>query len=147
MKCNEILDFKNTNLTTRLKRFYDESCCFSLRSILFRYSMYLNTKKRIFSHFCQLIVSSKIFEFLTIFIILANSIIIFISDPNDINSINEKSDDFFLYFYTLEFLLKVFAFGLILPKDAYLRDSWNVLDIFIIIVGWVLIGIRINELN
>ncbi len=94
-----------------------------------------------------MIVSSKIFEFLTIAIILANSIIIFISDPNDNNSINERTDDFFLYFYTIEFMLKVFAFGLILPKVAYLRDSWNVLDIFIIIVGWVLIGIRITILN
>jgi hypothetical protein len=94
-----------------------------------------------------MIVSSKIFEFLTIAIILANSIIIFISDPNDNNSINERTDDIFLYFYTLEFMLKVFAYGLILPKDAYLRDSWNVLDIFIIIVGWVLIGIRMTILN
>jgi hypothetical protein len=94
-----------------------------------------------------LIVSSKFFDFLTIAIILANSIIIFISDPNDNNSINEQTDDFFLYFYTVEFILKVFALGLIIPKDAYLRDSWNVLDIFIIIVGWVLIGIRKIILN
>lgn len=76
--------------------------------------------------------------------ILVNSIIIFISDPNDDKSINENTDDGFLYFYTFEFSLKVFSFGLIIPEDAYLRDAWNVLDIFIISVGWIIISISIE---
>ena len=58
------------------------------------------------------------------------------------NSINEESDNYFLMFYTFEFLIKVLAFGFIINDNAYLRDFWNVLDLFIISVGWSLIYLR-----
>ncbi len=33
--------------------------------------------------------------------------------------------------------IKVIAFGLMMDKEGYLRDIWNILDFFIIISGWI----------
>ena len=38
--------------------------------------------------------------------------------------------------FTLETCLKILAYGAITPKRAYLRDPWNILDVFIVIIGW-----------
>lgn len=40
MKCNEILQFKKSSIGTRLKNFYDEFMCFSLRYNIHYYSTY-----------------------------------------------------------------------------------------------------------
>lgn len=37
--------------------------------------------------------------------------------------------------FTLEFLVKVIAMGLILEKNTYMRDPWNVLDFVCLLTG------------
>ena len=76
--------------------------------------------------------------------ILANSIIIFISDPTDQTSINEITDTYFLSFYTFEMIIKVLALGLIINEDSYLRGMWNHLDLFIIVIGWIVLSLCKN---
>lgn len=39
--------------------------------------------------------------------------------------------------FTMEMLLKVTAMGLCLQPGTYLRSAWNVLDAFVVILGWV----------
>lgn len=56
-------------------------------------------------------------------------------------------DDFFLAFYTFEMTLKIFGMGFILSKGSYLRDTWNILDFFIIVIGYVSIFISGSGLN
>ena len=42
-------------------------------------------------------------------------------------------DDVFTGLFALEMLIKVLAFGLIIPSPtAYLRDPWNVLDFVVV---------------
>ena len=36
-----------------------------------------------------------------------------------------------------ECALKIAAMGFIMPKKAYLRDNWNVLDFTIVVVSWI----------
>lgn len=38
-------------------------------------------------------------------------------------------------FFTLEFVLKVIAFGFVLDETSYLRDAWNWLDFIVVVTG------------
>ena len=49
----------------------------------------------------------------------------------------EKIDNFFTVIYTLEASLKIVAFGFVIHRKAYLRDSWNILDFAIVVVGLI----------
>ena len=42
----------------------------------------------------------------------------------------------FLSIYTIEMLLKVIGMGFIIPKGAYLRDYWNILDFIIVVTSY-----------
>jgi len=43
----------------------------------------------------------------------------------------------FLALFILEMTIKVIVMGFVVGKKAYLKDSWNRLDFFIVIVGIV----------
>jgi hypothetical protein len=34
-------------------------------------------------------------------------------------------------------ILKVIALGLIMEKNSYLRDPWNILDFIVVFFGWI----------
>ena len=77
-------------------------------------------------------------------VILCNTIFILVKDnqPNSYNSYDKDllyktADDIFLYIYTIEMFIKIFAYGFILNSESYLRDIWNVLDMVIIFAGWI----------
>jgi hypothetical protein len=44
------------------------------------------------------------------------------------------TDLLFVAVFGVEFLLKALAIGFIFPKHAYLRDSWNCVDLFVWLV-------------
>lgn len=46
-------------------------------------------------------------------------------------------ENFFLWAYGSEALLKIVAMGLLFNKDAYLRDSWNILDFTIVLTSFI----------
>ena len=46
-------------------------------------------------------------------------------------------DVFFTVAFTVEFLIKSIAYGFALDENSYLRESWNRLDFFIVIVSIV----------
>lgn len=41
----------------------------------------------------------------------------------------------FLVIFTLETVLKIVAYGLVLHPSAYIRNGWNLLDFIIVVVG------------
>ena len=43
----------------------------------------------------------------------------------------------FTYLFMLEFLFKLVALGLIMENGSYLRESWNILDFFIVMTSLV----------
>lgn len=90
-----------------------------------------------FSEFSMLLIGSSLFETLVIIVILMNIIVLAMENPNEPTSESlQDFDDFFLYFYTIECILKIIAYGLILNKNSYLRDYWNILDFIIVVSGW-----------
>ena len=89
-------------------------------------------------YWCRLFVANPIFDYFSLFVIILNTVLILISDPTDPNNIGNLSDNYFLYFYTLESILKIIAFRFWSSDDAYIKDAWNILDFSVVIVGWIL---------
>eukprot|EP00357_Protocruzia_adherens_P012067 CAMPEP_0114999704 /NCGR_PEP_ID=MMETSP0216-20121206/16309_1 /TAXON_ID=223996 /ORGANISM="Protocruzia adherens, Strain Boccale" /LENGTH=455 /DNA_ID=CAMNT_0002364639 /DNA_START=124 /DNA_END=1488 /DNA_ORIENTATION=- len=88
---------------------------------------------------CDRIIRHRYFEAITLFVIIANSIVLAIEDPtvSERTEFEQVADIVFLVLYTLEFLIKVFGMGFIIPKGAYLRDSWNILDFTIVVSAYI----------
>ena len=85
------------------------------------------------------IASAKWFEFLILFVILFSSVTLAMDSPSvdpdsRLREILNVCDLIFTIIFTIELLVKVLAFGFILHRGSYMRNSWNVLD-FIIVVS------------
>lgn len=83
------------------------------------------------------IQQSKTFE-TTIFVIIGiNSLLMIADDPMNENSeLIILAEKIFTVLYTLEMIIKVLGLGFILGKNAYLKDSWNILDFIIVISSY-----------
>ena len=60
------------------------------------------------------------------------------SDRDSLNPRNQYLDilgNIFTIVFTVECLIKVLSFGFIVHHNAYLRDGWNWLDFFVVLVG------------
>ena len=126
----EVIDFKILRKEEVARRYYDYCCCLEERKKINKVLVYSR-------YFCRFFVDNWIFDNLSLAIIVANTILILISDPTDPNNIGNKTDSYFLYFYTLEALLKIISFRFISAEDAYIKDYWNILDFFVVIIGWI----------
>lgn len=80
------------------------------------------------------LVSSMGFEYMTLFVIMANTVYLAV-DEETRESLSSNFDLYFLLLYCLEMFLKIFAYGFILNPGSYMRNSWNVFDFFIIILS------------
>ncbi|CAD8053314.1 unnamed protein product [Paramecium primaurelia] len=80
-----------------------------------------------------------IFEFLTLLVIIFNSIMLALDDPttNNQTQFQDLMDIIFLAVYTFEAVLKIIAMGFVLNNNAYLRDLWNILDLTVIITAYI----------
>lgn len=59
----------------------------------------------------------------------------------------DQCEVFFLGVYTLELLSKILAYGFIMHKGSYLRDSWCQLDFLVVSLSWLPILTSINVGN
>ena len=126
----EVIDFKILRKEEVARRYYDYCCCLEERKKINMALVYAR-------YFCRFFVDNWIFDNLSLLIIIANTILILISDPTDPNNIGNKTDKYFLFFYTIEAVLKIISFTFISAEDAYIKDYWNILDFFVVIVGWI----------
>lgn len=83
-----------------------------------------------------IIISHWLFEYSSLLVIIANSVVLTLEDPTDPNSgetgFLATLDTVFLALYSLEMVLKILGLGFVLNKGSYLRDSWNILDFVIV---------------
>ena len=126
----EVIDFKILRKEEVARRYYDYCCCLEQRKKINKVLVYSR-------YYCRFFVDNWIFDNLSLLIIVTNTILILISDPTDPNNIGNKSDKYFLFFYTGEAVLRIIAFRFISAEDAYIKDYWNILDFFVVIVGWI----------
>lgn len=86
-------------------------------------------------------------------VIFVNSLCLAIRDysnsdePIPRNRILDIFDIAFTIIYTLEALLKILGLGLVIHKNSYLRDPWNILDFLVVIIGVISILARIPNLK
>jgi hypothetical protein len=94
------------------------------------------------------IVVSTWFEIIVLVFILFSSVLLALEYPqqdkdSDLVRFIGIMDYVFFSFFALEMLLKIIVHGFVGHKGAYLRDFWNVLDAFVVLVG--LLDIVLNN--
>ena len=126
----EVIDFKILRKEEQARRFFDYCCCMEERKKINKWLVYAR-------FWCRFFVDNWIFDNLSLLIIILNTVLILISDPTDSNNLGNTSDQYFLYFYTIEAILKIISFKFWSAEDAYIKDYWNILDFFVVLVGWI----------
>ena len=119
IKEKDIIDFRPLEQNEIERRYYDNSCCLKERKIIYNYRYY-----------CRLITDNSVFDFISLLIIIKNCILLFIFDE-----IGKEVELYFLIFYLLEAILKIFGHTFFISKNAYIRDYWNILDFIVVIIG------------
>uniref|UniRef100_A0A7S1XCD4 Voltage-gated ion channel superfamily n=1 Tax=Tetraselmis chuii TaxID=63592 RepID=A0A7S1XCD4_9CHLO len=111
------------------------------------------------------IVSHKYFEYIVILFIVLSSVCLAL-DSDDLSekiaspegtpgreaAVRLKDalrylDWVFVIMFTVEAVLKIIVMGFVLHAGSYLRNPWNVLDFFIVIIGLVLLGTEGSNLT
>lgn len=84
------------------------------------------------------IISTKVFDNISIMVIIANSVLMTFDDPTGENSgeFFKVAENVFLALYSIEMVLKILGMGFIFGEKAYLSDSWNILDFIIVISSY-----------
>jgi hypothetical protein len=101
--------------------------------------------------FCFAVVDDKQFEYVIMSFIVISSFTMIFESPGamedaSLAAILEGVDMIFTIIFTLEMLMKLVAFGLYFGEDgAYLRDAWNCMDGFIVVIG--IIGKALSGYN
>eukprot|EP00760_Papus_ankaliazontas_P021273 PhM_4_TR18667/c0_g1_i1/m.19829 len=84
------------------------------------------------------LVRHPLFETLVIMFILTNCVTLALDDPTeDPKSWYNITEIIFTVAFTLEMVLKTFAFGFVLHPHAYLRSPWNRLDFIIVCLSYL----------
>ena len=75
--------------------------------------------------------------------IFGNSLVLAMINYKDDNNLTpwnqslQVVDNVFTVIYTLESTFKIIAMGFVMHKKAYLRDTWNILDFTVVVVGLI----------
>eukprot|EP00054_Salpingoeca_dolichothecata_P028079 m.210181 g.210181 ORF g.210181 m.210181 type:complete len:1539 (-) comp26120_c1_seq2:53-4669(-) len=90
------------------------------------------------------IAESPIFETVILIFIMLNCVALAAYDPTVDDDEHSSRNDFlenleyaFLAIFTIEMIVKIFAFGFMLDPGTYIRNWWNVLDFLIVATGWL----------
>lgn len=86
------------------------------------------------------VVVHPVFDNFILFLIIASTITLAMDGPtldpdSDLAAVLKNLDYVFTTIFTIELFMKVIVYGLIMSETAYLRDSWNVLDAFIVTIS------------
>lgn len=91
---------------------------------------------------CQFIIEWPPFEYFILLTIIANCLVMaseqHLPDHDKTplaQKLDEKTEKLFLCIFCIEATCKIIALGLILHKNSYLRNAWNILDFFVITTG------------
>ena len=86
-----------------------------------------------FTQICNKIVRNPIFEFTVFSVIMFNTVVLAMVDPNSPEeSLSDKLDWTFLQLYTIELVLKLIGYG-----TKFFSDKWNIFDFLIVFFSWI----------
>jgi len=97
------------------------------------YSLFLFSPKSPIRRFCLAVTNRKEFDYFVLFFISMNCVTLAMERPRIPPYSKERefltmANYYFTFMFTLEMCLKVIAKGLYYGRDAYLSDSWNIMD-------------------
>ena len=88
--------------------------------------------------FCYKVITFKHFETVVMSVIFASSLTLAVATYfAESTAAFDVIDDCYNIFFCIEMVLKIISLGFIVDKGSYLRDSWNQLDFFIVIVSLI----------
>jgi hypothetical protein len=84
------------------------------------------------------VISSPVFKGVVLLVITVSCVLMAMETPGVAGPAwMETWDQFALAVFTLEMVLKVLDLGLFMDSGTYLRSGWNLLDFFIVVVGYL----------
>lgn len=106
--------------------------CLKFRQSVLRLKTHIN-------HVALTIISTKAFDYVSLLVIIANSVFLAIQDPTAATDppLFDVIDNVFLALYSFEMVLKIIGLGFLFNKNAYLKDYWNILDFIIVCTGYL----------
>ena len=105
------------------------------------YSLYIFSKENKFRIAGWKIVSSKYFEIALIVFILLSTVLLIVNtyylreSTKTADLILSSINIFFVCIFAIECVFKIVVYGFFFDKGSYLRDTWNVLDFIIAVIG------------
>ena len=131
---NDFIAIVEQNSYERLEAYRDRCPCLRIRKCIMKIRLMI-TKS------AYVVISNPLFEYASLLVIIANSIVLTLEDPTDPNSGSTgflaTLDTIFLILYTIEMMLKIIGLGFVINKGAYLRESWNILDFIIVVSAYL----------
>lgn len=116
-------------------------------------SVWLFTLDNAFRRSCIFMVKSKLFERLTLIVILVTCVLLAM-DSNEPGFARTRrarglrgAEWFFVIVFTVEMLLKVVALGFWEAPGSYLRDPWNVPDFIVVVMSWVSLSPSVENVS
>ena len=146
----------NTNRSLRLRGISHTSTSSMTRPVELKYrSLFIFGPENRLRLMLNSVVSHKYFEYTIILLIILSSITLALDSAKLQDSIEQceagkpcgaktildvlaQLDLAFVFLFTIEAALKIVVMGFAFHPGSYLRNAWNVLDFFIVIVGLVL---------
>ena len=142
----------NTNRSLRLRGISHTSTSSMTRHVELKYrSLFIFGPENRLRLMLNSVVSHKYFEYTIIVLIVLSSITLALDSAKLQDSIANgekwaitmrdvlaRLDLAFVFLFTIEAALKIVVMGFAFHPGAYLRNAWNVLDFFIVVVGLVL---------
>jgi len=96
----------------------------------------------------QIVAVNPWFDRFILFVIIVNCFFLALDKENEyITTHNETIDFVFLLIYTMEMVLKIIAMGFFMRAHSYLRDSWNILDFTVVVLGWVSLTLKSGDIS
>jgi len=140
LKNNRILQIVEKDDLEKLEGYEDNWPLLKVRKFVAMVIIYINM-------IALAIISTKTFDNMSIMVILMNSLVMMTEDPADQNPPEYYAiiDNVFLGLYSIEMALKIVGLGLLFSENAYLKNSWNMLDFVIVLSGYVTLATEAKE--
>ena len=128
----------HTNVSTSSYLSTSESRFFSNEKIVFtKNSLFLFNYNNKFRKFCQKVIINKWVIMFINLIIIINSFVLVFETYTQFNILSQILNYIFFSIYFVEFIFKIVAYGFVLNENTYLRDPWNWLDFFVVMVSTI----------
>ncbi|XP_071960409.1 voltage-dependent L-type calcium channel subunit alpha-1D-like isoform X3 [Antedon mediterranea] len=134
-------DDNSTTVTARPRRMSELNIQLKKHPMPTESSLFIFSKDNRFRKASYLIVNHNYFSNVVLVLIMVSSAMLAAEDPVDKNSkrnqILQRFDYVFTGIFTIEIMLKVVAYGLVVHKGAFCRNSFNLLDLLVVTVSYI----------